>query len=133
MAAWWWFGGLSIWMLFVPITFTSIGDGLSQPAAMASALSTYPRLAGTASGLMGFPQMAAAALGTITVASLPHDSALGLIAVVGLYRGARLRHRRGVAFGAPPAAGHCRQRRVPSGCRRVAATPGRIRHDRRNP
>ncbi|HEX2151570.1 MAG TPA: MFS transporter, partial [Stellaceae bacterium] len=83
MAAWWWFGELSVWMLFVPMTFTSIGDGLSQPAAMASALSTYPRLAGTASGLMGFSQMAVAALGTITVAALPHDSALGLIAVVG--------------------------------------------------
>ena len=75
--------GSSVWMLFVPITFTSIGDGLSQPAAMASGLSTYPRLAGTASGLMGFLQMAVAALGTITVAALPHDSALGLIAVVG--------------------------------------------------
>jgi len=83
MAAWWWFGDLNVWMLFVPITFTSIGDGLSQPAAMASGLSTYPRLAGTASGLMGFMQMAVAALGTITVAALPHDSALGLIAVVG--------------------------------------------------
>jgi DHA1 family bicyclomycin/chloramphenicol resistance-like MFS transporter len=83
MAVWWGFGGLSVWMLFVPIAFTAIGDGLSQPAAMASGLSTYPRLAGTASGLMGFLQMAVAALGTITVAALPHDSALGLIAVVG--------------------------------------------------
>jgi MFS transporter, DHA1 family, multidrug resistance protein len=83
MAAWWWFGELSVWMLFVPITFTSIGDGLSQPAAMASGLSVYPRLAGTASGLMGFLQMAVSALGTITVAALPHDTALGLIAVVG--------------------------------------------------
>jgi DHA1 family bicyclomycin/chloramphenicol resistance-like MFS transporter len=85
MAAWWWFGGLSVWMLFVPIAFTSIGDGLSQPAAMASGLSVYPRLAGTASGLMGFSQMAIAALGTIAVAALPHDSPLGLIAVVGLF------------------------------------------------
>ena len=90
MAAWWWFGGLSVWMLFVPITFTSIGDGLSQPAAMASGLSVYPRLAGTASGLMGFLQMAVAALGTITVAALPHDSALGLIAVVGGFIAAAL-------------------------------------------
>jgi DHA1 family bicyclomycin/chloramphenicol resistance-like MFS transporter len=85
MAAWWGLGGLSVWMLFVPITFTSIGDGLSQPAAMASALSTYPRLAGTASGLMGCAQMATAAVGTIAVAALPHDSALGLIAVVGFF------------------------------------------------
>jgi DHA1 family bicyclomycin/chloramphenicol resistance-like MFS transporter len=83
MAVWWWADGLSVWMLFVPITFTSIGDGLSQPAAMASALSIYPRLAGTASGLMGFLQMAVAASGTIAVAALPHGSALGLVAVVG--------------------------------------------------
>ena len=83
MGVWWWFGGLSVWMLFVPITFTAIGDGLSQPAALASGLSTYPRLAGTASGLMGFMQMAVAAIGTIAVAALPHDSALGLIGVVG--------------------------------------------------
>lgn len=83
MALWWGLGGLSVWTLFVPITFSAIGDGLSQPAAMASALSIYPRLAGTASGLMGFAQMAIAASGTIAVAALPHDSALGLIAVVG--------------------------------------------------
>jgi DHA1 family bicyclomycin/chloramphenicol resistance-like MFS transporter len=83
MAAGWWFGGFGVWVLFLPITFTSIGDGLSQPAAMASALSTHPRLAGTASGLMGFSQMAVAALGTIAVAALPNDSALGLIGVVG--------------------------------------------------
>jgi hypothetical protein len=50
---------------------------------MASALSLYPRLAGAASGLMGFAQMAIAAAGTIAVAALPHDSAFGLIAVVG--------------------------------------------------
>jgi DHA1 family bicyclomycin/chloramphenicol resistance-like MFS transporter len=83
MGVWWWLGGLGVWTLFIPITFTAIGDGLSQPAAMASALSTHPRLAGTASGLMGFAQMAIAASGTIAVAALPHDSALGLIAVVG--------------------------------------------------
>ena len=82
MGLWWWLGGLSVWTLFIPIAFTAIGDGLSQPAALASGLSVYPRLAGTASGLMGFLQMAVAALGTIAVAALPHDSALGLIAVV---------------------------------------------------
>ena len=120
MAAWWWFGGLSVWMLFVPIAFTSIGDGLSQPAAMAAALSIHPRIAGTASGLMGFLQMTVAALGTIAVAALPHDSALGLIAVVGGFvaRGARLRHfRRCAAWRARQilratavASGQCRRR-----------------------
>jgi DHA1 family bicyclomycin/chloramphenicol resistance-like MFS transporter len=83
MVAGWWFGGLSVWTLFAPIALTAIGDGLSQPAATAAALSAFPRLAGTASGLMGFLQMAVAACGTIAVAALPHDSAIGLIGVVG--------------------------------------------------
>ena len=136
MAAWWWFGGLSVWMLFVPIAFTSIGDGLSQPAAMASALSIYPRLAGTASGLMGFLQMAVAALGTIAVAALPHDSALGLIAVVGGFIA--------VAFASGIVGVDAdRRRQADPACKRrrprgrmspaICGKSGRIRHDRRNP
>ena len=83
MVLWYLIGGLGIWVLFVPIALSSIGDGLSQPAAMAAGLSTYPRLAGTASGVMGFLQMTVAALGTFIVALLAHDSALGMILVVG--------------------------------------------------
>ena len=64
-------------------SLVSIGDGLSQPAALSAGLSTHPRLAGTASGLMGFLQMAVAAIGTFVVGVLPYDSALGMIAVVG--------------------------------------------------
>ncbi len=83
MALWWYFGELNLWMLFVPIALSAIGDGISQPAALAAGLGAHPRLAGTASGLMGFLQMTVAALGTFIVAVLPHDSALGMIAVVG--------------------------------------------------
>ena len=83
MVGWYLIAGFGSWMLFVPIALSSIGDGLSQPAAMAAGLSTYPRLAGTASGLIGFLQMTVAALGTFTVAMLPQDSALGMVAVVG--------------------------------------------------
>jgi DHA1 family bicyclomycin/chloramphenicol resistance-like MFS transporter len=83
MALWWYLGEISLWMLFVPMALTSIGDGLSQPAVLAAGLSTHPRLAGTASGLMGFLQMTVAAVGTFVVGILPYDSALGLIAVVG--------------------------------------------------
>ncbi len=124
-------------MLFVPIAFAEIGDGLSQPAAMAAALSIYPRLAGTASGLMGFLQMTVAALGSFVVALLPHDSALGLIAVFGglcrAWRSAR-RHCRG---GAVP-----RARQADPACsgasrwncrRQLRKLDGRNRHDRRNP
>ena len=83
MVLWWWFGGLGIWMLFLPMAVASFADGLSHPAAAASALGVFPGLTGTASGLWGFSQMAVAALGMIIVAALPHDSALGLIVVVG--------------------------------------------------
>jgi len=83
MVLWYLLAGLDTWLLFVPIALCSIGDGLSQPAVMAAGLSIYPRLAGTASGLMGFLQMTVAALGTFLVALLPHDSALGMIVVVG--------------------------------------------------
>ena len=83
MALWWLAAGLDVWVLFVPIALSSIGDGLSQPSAMAAGLSIYPRLAGTASGLMGFTQMIVAALGTYLVGLLPYDSAFGTIIVVG--------------------------------------------------
>jgi len=83
MALWWLAAGLDLWVLFVPIALSSIGDGLSQPSTMAAGLSIYPRLAGTASGLMGFTQMIVAALGTYLVGLLPYDSAFGIIIVVG--------------------------------------------------
>jgi DHA1 family bicyclomycin/chloramphenicol resistance-like MFS transporter len=83
MVLWYLSAGLGVWMLFVPIALSSIGDGLSQPATVAAGLSTHPRLAGTASGVMGFLQMSVAASGTLIVAMLPHDSALGMMAVIG--------------------------------------------------
>lgn len=85
MLAWWWEAGLSLWMLFVPMAVVSFADGLSHPAIMASALSIFPDITGTASGLLGCLQMGAAALGAFVVAALPRDSALGLIAVIGLF------------------------------------------------
>jgi MFS transporter, DHA1 family, multidrug resistance protein len=72
-----------VWALFVPIALAEIGDGMSQPAAMAAGLSVAPRLAGTAAGLMGFLSMAMASVGSFVVALLPYDNALGFIAVFG--------------------------------------------------
>jgi len=76
-------GTLSVWVVFLPVALAEIGDGMTQPAVMAAALSIEPRLAGTASGLMGFLQMTAAAIGSFVVALLPNDNAFGLIAVFG--------------------------------------------------
>jgi len=82
MAAWCVCSGLSIWALFVPMALSSIGNGLSQPSAMAAGLSVYPRVAGTASGFIGFLQMAASAMGTLTVAILPHHGPSAMVGVV---------------------------------------------------
>jgi DHA1 family bicyclomycin/chloramphenicol resistance-like MFS transporter len=82
MVLWYGADGLGIWMLFVPVAFSSIGDGMSQPSALAGGLSIRPDLAGTASGLMGFAQMATAAIGTLVVALLPWSLALSMIVVV---------------------------------------------------
>jgi DHA1 family bicyclomycin/chloramphenicol resistance-like MFS transporter len=82
MAGWCVYPGLSTWTLFVPMALSSIGNGLSQPSAMAAALSVYPRVAGTASGLVGFLQMAASALGTLLVATLPHQGPSAMVGVV---------------------------------------------------
>jgi len=81
LAMWGGLGTLSVWVVFLPVALAEIGDGMTQPAVMAAALSIEPRLAGTASGLMGFLQMTAAAVGSFVVALLPNDNAFGLIAV----------------------------------------------------
>ena len=73
---------LTPWALFVPMAISSIGNGLSQPPALAAGLSIHPRIAGAASGLLGFLQMTVAALGTLLIGRLPHDSALAMVIVV---------------------------------------------------
>lgn len=82
MLAAWCLSDLTPWALFVPMAISSIGNGMSQPSAVASALSVYPRIAGAASGLMGFMQMIIAALGTLLLGLLPRGSVLAMVAVV---------------------------------------------------
>jgi DHA1 family bicyclomycin/chloramphenicol resistance-like MFS transporter len=82
MLAVWCLAGLTPWALFVPMAVSSVGNGLSQPPAIAGGLSVHPRIAGAASGLLGFLQMIIAALGTLLIGRLPHDSALAMVVVV---------------------------------------------------
>jgi MFS transporter, DHA1 family, multidrug resistance protein len=82
MAAWCVYPGLSASSLFVPLALSAIGNGLSQPAALAAGLSVYPRVAGTASGFLGFLQMAMSSLGTMTVGFLPHQGPFAMVAIV---------------------------------------------------
>ena len=78
---WFLVGRVGVWAMFLPIAFTEIGDGMSQPSTMAAGLSIHIRLAGTASGLMGFLQMVMAAGGSFIVALLPQNSAFAPISV----------------------------------------------------
>jgi DHA1 family bicyclomycin/chloramphenicol resistance-like MFS transporter len=82
MLAVWCLVELTPWALFVPMAISSIGNGLSQPPAIAAGLSVHPRIAGAASGLLGFLQMMVAAFGTLLIGQLPHDSALAMVVVV---------------------------------------------------
>jgi MFS transporter, DHA1 family, multidrug resistance protein len=75
----------SPWMLFAPITISSIGNGMSQPPAMAAGIASHPRLVGAASGLIGCLQMTVSGIGTFVVGALPHDSALPMVIVVGMF------------------------------------------------
>jgi len=82
MAGWCVYPGLSPWSLFVPLALSAIGNGMSQPSALAAGLSVYPRVAGTASGFIGFSQMAISSLGSLTVGLLPHDGPFSMVWVV---------------------------------------------------
>lgn len=56
--------------LFVPIAFSTFGNGISLPNAQAGAINEFPHMAGSASGLTGFLQMALSALAAQLVALL---------------------------------------------------------------
>jgi DHA1 family bicyclomycin/chloramphenicol resistance-like MFS transporter len=82
MLAGWCLVALTPWALFVPMAVSSVGNGLSQPPAIAAGLSVHPRIAGAASGLLGFLQMMIAAFGTLLIGHLPQHSALSMVIVV---------------------------------------------------
>ncbi|RAI58775.1 multidrug effflux MFS transporter [Roseicella frigidaeris] len=50
---------------FLPMVLVALGNGMTQPSAIAAAVSVRPMLAGTASGLIGALQMGAGALATV--------------------------------------------------------------------
>ncbi len=74
--------------LIVPLVLMGWGNGLNMPNAMANALSSVPaNRVGAASALMGFVQMIAAALLTVSMGYLPHETQFNIglgIAVTGV-------------------------------------------------
>jgi MFS transporter, DHA1 family, multidrug resistance protein len=55
----------SLLSFFLPMVLVALGNGMTQPSAIAAAVSVRPMLAGTASGLIGALQMGAGALATV--------------------------------------------------------------------
>jgi DHA1 family bicyclomycin/chloramphenicol resistance-like MFS transporter len=62
---------------FVPMAIVAIGNGMTQPSAIAGALSVRPQLAGTASALVGASQMGFGALMTFVVGLVEFGAGLG--------------------------------------------------------
>ena len=75
-------GEMTPLMLFGPVMFIGLANGLSLPNATASAISVRPDLAGTASGLLGFLQMMVGGVATLVVGHLQSDTATPMVAVM---------------------------------------------------
>nr|WP_282571966.1 Bcr/CflA family efflux MFS transporter [Roseomonas acroporae] len=77
--------------LFVPVILMTIGNGLTQPNAIAGAVSVRPQLAGTASGLTGCLQMGFGALVTALVGVTESGAGVGTaLAMLGSALGTQL-------------------------------------------
>lgn len=66
-----------ILVFFVPMVAVAVGNGMTQPNAIAGALSARPQLAGTASALVGALQMGFGALMTVIVGLVEFGSGIG--------------------------------------------------------
>ncbi|WP_420404851.1 multidrug effflux MFS transporter [Nisaea sp.] len=73
-------GVISATAIFLPFALVAFGNGMSQPNAIAGAVSVNPAIAGAASGLMGFLQMCAGGVATVTVGYFQDDTGYGALA-----------------------------------------------------
>ncbi|MDJ0386715.1 multidrug effflux MFS transporter [Roseomonas sp. E05] len=81
----------SLLLFFLPMSIVALGNGLSQPSAVAAAVSVRPQLAGTASGLVGAAQMACGAVMTLLAGAVELGSGIGTAATMaGCALGAQL-------------------------------------------
>lgn len=82
---------LSLALFFLPMTLVAVSNGMSQPSAIAAAVSVRPQLAGTASGLVGALQMGFGAVMTLVAGVLEMGSGIGTAAsMAGCAIGAQL-------------------------------------------
>jgi DHA1 family bicyclomycin/chloramphenicol resistance-like MFS transporter len=82
---------LSLIGFFLPMTVVALGNGVSQPNAVAAAISVRPQLAGTASGFVGALQMGFGAVMTLLAGALETGAGIGTAAsMAGCALGAQL-------------------------------------------
>lgn len=74
-----------ILLFFLPMMVVAVGNGMTQPNAIAAAVSVRPQLAGTASGLVGALQMGAGAL--MTLAAGTTETGSGLATALWMFAG----------------------------------------------
>lgn len=67
----------SLLAFFVPMAFVAVGNGMTQPSAVAGALSARPQLAGTAAALLGATQMGIGAAMTLVVGLVEFGAGYG--------------------------------------------------------
>ena len=72
-----WFGTLSAPLLFWPMFFVGVGNGMCLPSAISGAVSVRPDLAGTASGLTSALQIGFGSIASAMVASALSTDYLG--------------------------------------------------------
>ncbi|KAA2214372.1 multidrug effflux MFS transporter [Teichococcus oryzae] len=85
---------LMLGTFFLPMALVAVGNGMSQPSAVAAAVSVRPQLAGTASGLVGALQMGFGAVMTLVTSALEFGAGIGTAAAMaGCALGAQLAMR----------------------------------------
>jgi len=72
----------SLLLFFLPMAIVALANGVSQPNAVAAAVSARPQLAGTASGLVGAAQMGWGAVMTLVAGALELGSGIGTAATM---------------------------------------------------
>tara|TARA_R110002012_G_scaffold129814_3_gene282276 strand:+ start:315 stop:1532 length:1218 start_codon:yes stop_codon:yes gene_type:complete len=74
-------GFMSALSIFLPFSLIAFGNGMSQPNAIAGAVSVNPAIAGAASGLMGFLQMVFGGTATVIVGYYQTDTDFNALAI----------------------------------------------------
>ncbi len=69
-------------VIFIPVFFVAISNGINTPSAVASAISIHPHIAGSAAGIVGFLQFGIGMLATWLVGIVYSDTRIAMVMVM---------------------------------------------------